>query len=88
MSCEEDTINTLVYTIALCFVGTTELLEDRRKEFLMSLTCPTLSHFKRYGDAFISKVYMRLDSSSDFWKEKFISGLPPLFAEKVRFRII
>ena len=33
---------------------------------------------------FLAKVMSRHDCGSHYWKEKFISGLPTLFAEKVR----
>ena len=36
---------------------------------------------------FLVKVMTRHDCGSHYWKEKFISGLPTLFAEKVRQRI-
>ncbi|CAL2277627.1 unnamed protein product [Prunus armeniaca] len=49
---QEDAVNSLIYTITLHFVGTTELQHDRQ------------------------------DCNADFWKEKFLSGLPILFAEK------
>lgn len=32
-------------------------------------------------------VSQRYDFLSDFWKERFIAGLPPLFAEKIRTRL-
>ena len=33
---------------------------------------------------FTSRVMMRDDSNKPFWKEKFINGLPSLFAHKIR----
>ena len=36
---------------------------------------------------FLVKVISRHDCGSHYWKEKFISDLPTLFAEKVRQRI-
>ena len=36
---------------------------------------------------FLVKVMARPDYGSHYWKEQFISGLPILFAEKVRQRI-
>ena len=35
----------------------------------------------------MSKVLSRNDCQADFWKEKFISGLPNLFAERVKNRL-
>lgn len=40
--------------------------------------------FRWYKDTFLPKLYQLLDPNQEFWKEKFISGLPPLFAKKVR----
>lgn len=82
-----DCVNTLLYTIAKHFIGSTSLQLDKTQEQLMSLRCQNLSQFKWYKDVFLSKVYTREDSQNDFWKEKYISGLPPFFAEKVRDRI-
>lgn len=36
---------------------------------------------------FLAKVIIREYCNNDFWKERFISGLPSIFAEKVRARI-
>lgn len=36
---------------------------------------------------FLSKLCLRADESADYWKERFISGLPRLFAEKVKKNI-
>ena len=32
----------------------------------------------------MSRVMLREDSNQPFWKEKFINGLPNLFAHKIR----
>ncbi|CAL9025057.1 unnamed protein product [Prunus brigantina] len=84
---QEDGVNSLIYTNTLHFVGTTKLQHDRSRELLMNLKCPTLSHFRWYNDVFYSKVFTRQDCNADFWKEKLLSGLPILFAEKVSNRI-
>ena len=36
---------------------------------------------------FITKVMLRDDCNNDYWNEKFLSGLPPHFAEKARSKI-
>lgn len=36
---------------------------------------------------FLSKLCLRSDGAADYWKESFISGLPILFAEKVKTNI-
>ncbi|KAL4190898.1 hypothetical protein AMTRI_Chr07g78120 [Amborella trichopoda] len=69
---ESDVVNTLIYTITLHFVGSTALLEARSEDLLSNLRCPTLSHYK---------------CQQDHWKEKFIVGLPYLFAEKEKTRL-
>jgi predicted transcriptional regulator len=43
-----------------------------------------MTDFRWYKDSFLLKLYTLLDPNQDFWKEKYISDLPPLFAEKVR----
>jgi hypothetical protein len=43
-----------------------------------------MSDFRWYKDVFISRVMVREDSSAPFWKEKFINGLPSLFAHKIK----
>lgn len=56
---------------------------DRSNEQLINLRYPTLSHFKWYKDIFLSKVLKRDDSNGNFWKEKFIHGVPTLFANTI-----
>ncbi|XP_057989067.1 uncharacterized protein LOC131172131 [Hevea brasiliensis] len=57
------------------------------EEQLINLRCPDLSHFKWYKDTFFSLIFVREDNQYDFWKEKFLSGLPSLFAERVKKQI-
>ncbi|RDY03799.1 hypothetical protein CR513_12569, partial [Mucuna pruriens] len=45
---------------------------------------PTLRWYK---DTFLSKVTLREYGFLNFWKEKFIAGLPKLFSEKVRMNL-
>ncbi|KAL4203518.1 hypothetical protein AMTRI_Chr01g128390 [Amborella trichopoda] len=84
---ESDVVNTLIYTITLHFVGSTALLAARSEDLLSNLRCPTLSHYKWYKDVFFSRLLIREDCQLDHWKEKFIAGLPYLFAEKVKERL-
>ncbi|KAL4199047.1 hypothetical protein AMTRI_Chr03g142980 [Amborella trichopoda] len=84
---ESDAVNTLIYTITLHFVGSTSLLAARSEDLLSNLRCPTLSHYKWYKDVFLSRLLIREDCQLDHWKEKFIAGLPYLFAEKVKERL-
>ena len=50
----------------------------------MNLTCPKLQDFRQYKDNFLQKVMFRDDCNSAFQKERFIAGLPKLFAKIVR----
>lgn len=50
----------------------------------MNLSCHTLSGFRWYKDVFLAELFSLEECNNDFWKEKFISGLPMLFTEKVR----
>lgn len=83
----EDATATLIYCIAKHFIGEPKLFQDRSLELLNNLSCPKLTDFRWYKDMFIEKVMIREDCGNSFWKERFISGLPRLFAEKVRTKI-
>ena len=86
-SYEEDVVNTLIFAITKHFIGDPVYFQERTSEILNNLKCPKLQDFKWYKDMFLVKVMSRHDCGSHYWKEKFISGLPTLFAEKVRQRI-
>ena len=43
-----------------------------------------MSDYIWYQDVFISRVMLRKDCLKPYWREKFIVGLPPLFAPKVK----
>jgi hypothetical protein len=81
---DSDAINTLFYTIIEHFIETPSHLTSRIHDQLSNLRCPTLSDFRWYKDAFHSRVMLREDSNQPFWKEKFINGLPHLFAHKIK----
>ncbi|CAL8165373.1 unnamed protein product [Prunus armeniaca] len=80
----EDGVNTLIYTIIEHFIGTPSNTTARIHDQLSNLRCPKLSDFRWYKDVFISRVMLRDDSNQPFWKEKFVNGLPNLFAHKIR----
>ncbi|KAI5317836.1 hypothetical protein L3X38_037543 [Prunus dulcis] len=80
----EDGVNTLFYTIIEHFIGTPSNTTSRIHDQLRNLRCPKLSDFRWYKDVFISRVMLRDDNNQPFWKEKFINGLPNLFAHKIR----
>ena len=47
-----------------------------------NLRCPTMFDYRWFQDVFISRVMLRKDYLKPYLKEKFIAGLPPLFAQK------
>lgn len=79
-----DGVNTLIYTIMDHFIGTPSNITARIHDQLSNLKCPTLSDFRWYEDVFTTRVMLRDNYSSPLWKEKFINGLPCLFAHKIR----
>ncbi|KAH0773440.1 hypothetical protein KY290_010577 [Solanum tuberosum] len=83
----EDVCATLLYHITKHFIREPKLFQDRSLQILSNLSCPNLDNFIHYKHAFLSKVMIRSNCNLDFWKERFISGLPPLFADKVRTKI-
>ena len=46
-----------------------------------------MSDYRWYKDTFLSKVNLREDGFAGFWKERFLGGLPKLFAEKVKLNL-
>ncbi|KAL4645013.1 hypothetical protein ACB092_02G205600 [Castanea dentata] len=79
-----DGVNTLVYTILKHFVGTPSNISSRISDYLNNLRCPTMSDYRWYQDVFTSRVMLKKDSTRPYWKEKFIDGLPPIFAHLAR----
>ncbi|PIM98952.1 hypothetical protein CDL12_28556 [Handroanthus impetiginosus] len=84
---KSNAVNTLIYTIMAHFVGANELLSNRTTEQLINLQCPTLSYFYWYKSTFMAIVMTRKDCNENFWKEKFLSGLPKSFAERMRNKL-
>ncbi|GAV92364.1 LOW QUALITY PROTEIN: zf-CCHC domain-containing protein, partial [Cephalotus follicularis] len=80
----EDAMSTLIYNIANYFVGDPTYLKDRTADQLSNLRCRKLQDFRWYKDTFMTKVLTREDANQPYWKEKFITGLPTLFAEKIK----
>ena len=73
-----------IYTILKHFVGTPSNISSRVFDLLNNLRCPTMSDYKWYQDVFLSRVILRKDCHRPYWKKKFIDGLPPIFAHKVK----
>jgi hypothetical protein len=81
---EPDSVNTLIYTIIKHFIGTPSNITARISDVLNNLRCPTMSDYRWYQDVFHSRVMLKTNSNKPYWKEKFIDGLPSLFAHKVK----
>ncbi|KAK2428017.1 hypothetical protein QL285_026560 [Trifolium repens] len=81
---EEICVTTLLYAITKFFIGEPLKLQQRASDQLLNLYCPTMSDYRWYKDMFLSKLCLRPDGAAIYWKERFISGLPRLFAEKVK----
>jgi hypothetical protein len=86
--CKPDCVNTLIYTIIKYFVGTPSNITYRISHYLNNLRCPATSNYRWYQDVFLFRVMVRSDSQKPYWKEKFIDGLPSLFAYKVKDELI
>jgi hypothetical protein len=85
---EPDCVNTLIYTIIKHFIGTPSNITARISDVLNNLRCPTMFDYRWYQDVFHSRVMLKTDSNKPYWKEKFIDGLPSLFAHKVKDELL
>jgi len=83
-----DGVNTLIYTIIKHFVGTPSNITARISDYLNNLRCPSMFDYRWYQDVFLFRVMLRNDSFKPYWKEKFIDGLPSLFAHKVKDELV
>jgi hypothetical protein len=81
---ESNCVNTLIYIIIKHFVGTPSNITSSISDYLNNLRCPTMSDYRWYQDVCLSRAMFRSDSQKPYWKEKFIDGLPSLFAHKVK----
>lgn len=50
---------------------------------MSNLKCKSLSEFKYYCNTF----FARSDCNNDYWKEKFVKGLPTFFSQRVKTRL-
>ena len=71
----------LIFAITKHLIGDPVYFQERTSKILNNLRYLKLQDFKWYRDMFLVKVMPRPDCGSYYWKEKFISGLPTLFAE-------
>ena len=77
----------LIHTITLHFLGNPKEDQASVKSILINLRCPTLSDYRWYKDVFLTNVLKRKDGHQQFWKERFIAGLPRLFGERILNRL-
>nr|KAJ0185598.1 hypothetical protein LSAT_V11C900485610 [Lactuca sativa] len=84
---EDDMVNTLIFAIIKNFVGDPITFQEKTSEILMNLHCRKLTDFRWYKDNYLVKVFSRPDCKESYWKERFIAGLPKLFAERVRQKL-
>ena len=63
------------------FVGTPS---PRVSGLLNILRCSIMTDYKWYQDVFVSWIMLCKDCHKPYWKERFIDGLPPIFAHKVK----
>ncbi|KAG5585597.1 hypothetical protein H5410_046031 [Solanum commersonii] len=77
-------VYTLVLTILEHFSGRFTNQYETIRSLLNGLRCRHLCEFRWYKDTYLSRVMKLSENSLEFWKAKFIDGLPPLFAERVK----
>ena len=73
-------VYTLVLTILEHFNGRFSNQNETIRTLLNGLKCKHSGYFRWYKDTFISRVMELPESKYEYWKNKFIDGLPPLFA--------
>jgi len=73
----------LIHTITLHFLGNPKEEQVAAKTILINLRCPTLTNYRWYKDVFLTNVLKKEDGIQDFWKERFIAGLPKLFGVRI-----
>lgn len=81
----QDATSSLICSIAKHFIGEPQSFQDKRL-IVYNLSCPKLHDFRWYKVLFINKVMIREGCNHGHRKEKFVSGLPTLFDEKVRLK--
>ena len=79
-----DDLNTPIYTIPKYFVGLPSNISPQVSGLSNILRCSTMIDYKWYQDVFVSRVVLQKDCHKPCWKERFIDGLPPIFAHKVK----
>ncbi|KAG5610322.1 hypothetical protein H5410_021603 [Solanum commersonii] len=80
----EDAVYTLILTILEHFSGRFTNQYETIRSLLNGLRCRHLGEFRWYKDTYLSRVMELPENGLEFWKAKFIDGLPSLFAERVK----
>ncbi|KAG5623437.1 hypothetical protein H5410_008655 [Solanum commersonii] len=80
----EDAVYTLVLTILEHFSDRFTNQYETIRSLLNGLRCRHLGEFRWYKDTYLSRVMKLPENGLEFWKAKFIDGLPSLFAERVK----
>ena len=83
---EEDAVEVLIHTITLHFIGNPQKGEAAAKTIFINRR-PILSYYRWYKDVFFTNVLKREDRMQNFWKERFIVGLPKLFGERILLKL-
>ena len=78
-----DNIETLIYTIVTNFLGSLKDITAATDILLTNLRCATLENYNWYKDTFLTYLLKREDCRQPYGKEKFISGLPSLFSQRI-----
>lgn len=80
----QNAVDSLAINIIEHFSGGWSDNSETIRTMLHNLRCKTSTPFRWYKDVFVSGVMKLPECNSTLWKSKFIDGLPPLFAERVR----
>ncbi|KAG5580640.1 hypothetical protein H5410_051267 [Solanum commersonii] len=79
-----DGVDNLVLTILEHFNGRFTNQYKTVHFLLNCLRCRHLGEFRWYKDTYLNRVMELPENGLEHWKAKFIDGLPPLFAERVK----
>ncbi|KAG5581159.1 hypothetical protein H5410_051786 [Solanum commersonii] len=80
----EDAVYTLILTILEHFSGRFINQYETIRSLLNGLRCRHLGEFRWYKDTYLSRIMELPENGLEFWKVKYIDGLPSLFVERVK----
>ncbi|XP_049415315.1 uncharacterized protein LOC125878170 [Solanum stenotomum] len=80
----EYAVYTLILIILEHFSGRFTNQYETIRSLLNGLRCRHLGEFRWYKDTYLSRIIELPENDLEFWKAKFIDGLPSLFAERVK----